>query len=85
MLCAARQTKLKQHVFKDIVLEKLTYSNVSIPKHLDWRQEALELVSGIEAGFRLVKKTLSGNFIVQISSPKKANLIAVLDRAIEKY
>jgi hypothetical protein len=85
MLCAVPQTKLKQPVIKDIVLEKLTYSNVSIPKHLDWRQEVTELVSGVETGFRLVKKTLSGNFIVQISSPKKSNLITVLDRAIEKY
>lgn len=66
-------------------MEKLAYSNVQIPKHRDWRKDILELTSGIEAGFRLVKKTKSGNFIVQISSPKKSNLIAVLDRAIEKY
>jgi hypothetical protein len=76
---------LKQPGFKDIVLEKLIYSNVSIPQDLDWRKEVSGLVSGIDAGFRLVKKTRSGNFIVQISSSKKSNLIDVLDRAIEKY
>lgn len=68
-------------------MEKVVYSNVSIPADKDWRHEIAGLVGSVEAlvGFRLVKKTRSGNFIVQISSSNKENLKQVLDLAIEKY
>jgi hypothetical protein len=66
-------------------LEKVIYSNVCIPKNADWKQEIAGLIEGIDVKFRLVNKTRSGNFIVQISSSNKANLRSVLRRAIDKY
>lgn len=66
-------------------MEKVYYSNVLIPKQLDWRFEATHLIEDIMAGFRLVNTTRSGNWVVQISSAEKKNLKKILDRAIEKY
>lgn len=81
----APPTELNQHAIKDIVLEKVIYSNVCIPFDTDWKHEIAGLIEGIDVKFRLVNKTASGNFIVQISSSKKENLLRVLFRAIEKY
>lgn len=66
-------------------MEKVIYSNVCIPKNTDWKQEIAGLIAGIDVKFRLVNKTRSGNFIVQITSAEKSNLRRVLARAIDKY
>ena len=66
-------------------MQKLHYSNVCVPKDTDWKEELRHLLAGIDVSFRLVNKTKSGNFIVQLSSPDKANLGKVLARAIKRY
>lgn len=66
-------------------MEKLHYSNVLIPATADWKHEIAGLLGGVDVGFRLVNKTRSGNYVIQISSPKKKNLTEVLDRAIDRF
>lgn len=66
-------------------MQKLHYSNVCIPKDTDWKREVAELLEGVDVSFRLVNKTKSGNFIVQLSAPDKVGIRKVLHRAIDKY
>lgn len=63
-------------------MQPLHYSNIAIDGAENWRARVLEYTEGLSVGFRLVKKTRSGNWIVQISSVKPSELATALDRAI---
>lgn len=60
----------------------LQYSSVAIDGRENWRAKIREWIGDAPVGFRLVKKTASGNWIVQISSEKPSELRKVLGKAI---
>lgn len=63
-------------------LAPLQYSSVAIPGNQNWRAKIREWIGDAPVGFRLVNKTASGNWIVQISSEKQSELRKVLGKAI---